>query len=88
MSDQKERVHEVLEKLRQERDELRVQMHLARADAKQEWERIEEKWREVDRNLAPVKQTALHSAKDVITALESLGHEIAEAYRRLREGVR
>ena len=40
MSEQRTALEEVISKLKQERDELRVKMHLASMDAKDDYERI------------------------------------------------
>ena len=39
----KENLGELRDKLRQERDELRLKIHLATMEAKEEWEELEEK---------------------------------------------
>ncbi len=41
MEDIKEQVTNALEHFKQQRDELQVQLHLAKADAKDEWVRLE-----------------------------------------------
>ena len=42
-------INEVFENLKQQRDEIRVKMHLAAADAKDEWEALEKKWGKIGR---------------------------------------
>ena len=44
MSDYKEELHELGDELKQARDELRVEMHLAKADIRDDWEELEKQW--------------------------------------------
>ncbi|MDX1570097.1 MAG: hypothetical protein R3200_06390 [Xanthomonadales bacterium] len=41
-----------MDKLRRLRDELRVQIHLAGAEARDEWHALEKRWRELNRRIA------------------------------------
>ncbi len=88
-SEWSDRIDELVENVKRQRDELRVQMHLGKADAKEEWVRIEKK---VDRFLAdaetqstPLRGAVADSAKDVGSALELVGEEIQKGYERIRD---
>ena len=39
-----DRLDDLIDNLKTQRDELRVQMHLAKAEIRDEWEEIEKKW--------------------------------------------
>ena len=41
MNERRQRFERVLDRLRTDRDELRVKAHLARAEAREEWEKLE-----------------------------------------------
>ncbi len=72
----------VLEKLRQERDELRVRMHLAGLELKEEWEKLEQQWDHFE----PRAEAAIREATGTATeAVERLGEELRQAYHRVRE---
>jgi len=45
-----EALNERFEDLQRQRDELRVQIHLASAEARDRWEERENRWRETGRN--------------------------------------
>jgi len=47
MADAKEKITKAAEHLKQQRDQLRVKLHLAKADAKDEWARLEKQWEEM-----------------------------------------
>ena len=68
--------------LERNRDEIRVKMHLASMDAKEEWTELEKKW---EHFIAEARVS--ESAQNVGGALEKLGHELKDAYKRLREAI-
>lgn len=74
---------ELLEDLKQKRDELRVQMHLASKEAQDEWEELESKMKDFSRR-AEIEKTGEGLGK----ALGDLGNEIKLGYRRLREAIK
>jgi hypothetical protein len=77
-----------LEKIAQRRDELRVQMHLARAEARDEWEILEEKWHSLKRQLEPVEEASVETVKDLGSAARLLMEELWEGYGRIRNAIR
>jgi predicted nucleic acid-binding Zn-ribbon protein len=74
----------MLERLRTERDELRVRAHLAKAEMKEEWEKLEDRWEDLEVRAKAVREEASDASKDVGSALEILGDELSQAYRRIR----
>ena len=75
-------IDDLLEELKQKRDELRVQMHLASKEAQVEWEDLEEKMKEFSRR-AELEKTG----EGLGNALQNLGHELMQGYRRMRKAV-
>lgn len=74
---------DMMEDLKRKRDELRVQMHLASKEAKDEWEELEGKMDDF-RAKARLGQTG----EGVGKALGQLGHEIKLGYERLWKAVK
>ena len=85
MFDKKEQIEEILSGLRQLRDELKVKIHLGKADAKDEWERLENKWQEFKTHSKVVGEAIDESAKDVGSALENVASELKDGYRRIKK---
>lgn len=85
MDDLRRTVDEQLAKLRTERDELKVQMHLAKAEAREEWDKMERRFDEFQTKARAAQDEAGDAAKDVGAAAKQLGEEIAEAYQRIRK---
>jgi vacuolar-type H+-ATPase subunit D/Vma8 len=74
---------DLLEDLKQKRDELRVQIHLASREAQDEWEELESKMKDFS-NRAELEKTGEGLGK----ALGELGHEIKLGYKRLRQAMK
>lgn len=85
MSEHKERFEEMVSSLKQMRDELKVQIHLGKAEAKDEWEKLEEKWEELKVRGEPYAEAMEESAKGVGSALELVGAELKAGYERLKK---
>ena len=83
----KDEIQQALEKLKTQRDELRVQMHLAKAEAKDVWENMEQKWNEFEPKAKQVGNAAAEASKDVLEAARQLGKEIKEGYEHIRKSL-
>lgn len=70
---------DLMEELKQKRDELRVQMNLASRELKDEWDELEEKMEEFSEK-AQLSETGEGLGK----ALGQLGQELKLGYERLR----
>jgi hypothetical protein len=74
-------------KVAQLRDELRLKMHLARADARDVYDGLERKWQRFRNRLGDLREASGGAAEDVWTGVRSLGHELAEGYEKLRKSL-
>lgn len=86
--DLEDRLEGALARLRTERDDLRVRMHLAGSELKQEWEDAEAAWTRLESRLEAAGREARSSSEDVGAALDLLGTEIGRAYERIRARLR
>lgn len=80
----------MIEELKQKRDELRVQMHLASKEIKEEWEELEEKMEDYS---GKVKQFAddaklKETGEGLGEALGKVGHELKLGYERLKKAMK
>lgn len=73
------------EELARLRDEIKLQLHLAKAEARSQWEELEKKWVLLQSRLTTVKVARDQSAQEVGSALKLLMGELGEGYRRLKE---
>ena len=79
---------EELERLEQLRDELRVQAHLFKADAKKEFDELEKKFQKLKRDTAPVRRAAKQSAADVSEATRLLFEAVKDGMTRIRQSLK
>ena len=82
-------INSLLEELKQKRDELRVQMHLASKDIKEEWEELEEKMEEFSGKAKQVADDAKlrETGEGLGDALGKVGHELKLGYERLKKAM-
>jgi hypothetical protein len=87
MADLRAAWQEVLGDLERQRDELKVRLHLARAEARDEWDKLK-----LDQKIATLRQRtdaagveARGAMKDIGTAVELLADEIREGLDRVRK---
>jgi len=84
MAEVTEQIAKTLEHLKQQRDELQVQLHLAKADAKDEWTRLESQWDEIKPKLEAAREEVGKTAESVGAALGLAIDELKKGYERLR----
>jgi predicted nuclease with TOPRIM domain len=87
MASIQERLDGLRQELEQTRDELRVRMHLANAELKDEWRELEQKWDHFEGRLKKVGSAAGESFDDMGDALELVGDELKRSYQRIRKSL-
>ena len=83
-------IDDLMEELKQKRDELRVQVHLASKEIKEEWDELEEK---MDHFAGEAKKFAddaklKETGSGLGDALSNLGHELKLGYERIRDALK
>ncbi|NND69823.1 MAG: hypothetical protein HKN19_19695 [Halioglobus sp.] len=76
---------DVFEGLAQERDELRVRMHLASMEVRDKWEELEAQWEQFAARSEQLKRELEPTVDDTRAALILLKDELAEGYRKIRD---
>lgn len=85
MAELREELKKLEDAVIQQRDELRVKMHLAKADARDEWEKLEGKWDEAQTKFAEVKKAVGESGESIEAAARLLADELLKGYERIRK---
>ncbi len=85
MEEMRKKTDAILAKLRQERDELALKIHLGKKEAADEWEKLEARLAELRRKAAPAKEVAAETAKEVGAAFDLAAEEIRRGYEKLRK---
>lgn len=84
MLDVKEQMMKALEHVKQQRDELQLKLHLGKAEAKDEWARLEAQWEDIMGKLDAARDEVGKTAGSVGAALGTAIDELKKGYERLR----
>jgi len=87
MATMRERLDEMLRRLEQERDELRVRLHLGKAEAKEEWDKLDARISELRGRLDRAGSEAGEAVDDIASAAKLLGEEIRSGFDRIRRAL-
>jgi SMC interacting uncharacterized protein involved in chromosome segregation len=87
MTDLGAKIETELESLRQTRDELRVQIHLAKAEAKDRFEQLEKKFSDAEGKVKFIAREAQEPLEDVRDAALQLLREIRSGYKHIRDAL-
>jgi vacuolar-type H+-ATPase subunit D/Vma8 len=74
---------ELFDQLKQKRDEVRVQIHLASKEVQDEWHDLEKKMEDFSN-----KAKLAESSTGVGQALSELGGELKKGYKRIRAAIK
>ena len=80
-----EHLQKIADDLKRQRDELQVKLHLAKADARDEWAKLETRWEEVRTKMEAVKKEASHTTESVASGLSGVLDELKKGYDRIRQ---
>ena len=92
MSEEKDRLDEAINFIKQQRDELKLKAHLGSKEAQDEWARLEERWDDFEQKAQPLTGAVKDAASAVgdeakkvaIAALDVTARELDEGYKKLR----
>lgn len=80
-------IDDLIGALRTQRDDLRVRVHLMKAEVRDEFEELEQKWNHLESRAAQLKDASKESAEDVGAAASQLVEEIGAAYERVKKSL-
>ncbi|ERP90626.1 MULTISPECIES: hypothetical protein [Marinobacter] len=72
------------EKVRQYRDEAKVQMHLAKEDVKDEWDDLEQNWDKFRSKLDQIFHDAEDASQEARETARKMGEELKSGYQNIR----
>jgi len=73
----------LLEKLKVERDELKLKLHLASMEAKEEFEEADKHWDTLKNKAAEIADDSKETSEEFIAKAKIVGEELKEAYSRI-----
>jgi hypothetical protein len=84
MPDSPDWIARELEGLRQLRDEVRLQIHLGKADAREAWDEVEKRWHHLEAKLRVVREGSREDLGEIRTTAKQLAREIRDGYRHVK----
>jgi hypothetical protein len=85
VADAKEQFTKLVDDLKRQRDEIKLKLHLAKADAREEWSKLEVKLEQVKAKLDSAGKEAGTTAGEVGKALELAAAELKKGYERIKK---
>jgi hypothetical protein len=73
----------LVEKLKKERDKIKLKIHLASMDAKEEFAKAEIKWGEVKTTASKIADNAVETSEEYIAKAKIVGEELKDTYNRI-----
>lgn len=83
MNIDKKRIDEMLAELKQEGEELRVKLNLAKLEARDEWQSLEVKLEKLESKTKELGSATAEASKDVAAAAVLLGEEIRDGFKKI-----
>ena len=80
----KEQMDATLETLAQQRDELKLKLHLLGMEARDEWEANEKLWQELQNTAEEIRSSASDTLDDVWVRFNTFSLELSEKYAKLQ----
>ena len=87
MSSQNKAVAELIRGIRHERDELKLQMHLAKKEAQDQWQQLSDRFERLNEDYEPLKGALKETSEDVWDSLKLVGDELKEGFQRVRKSL-
>ena len=81
-------IETIWQRIKTERDELRVQLELGKAEFKDEWESLEDRFQLAERKLHQLQHESAESATELKKSAGVIVEEISSAYDRIRNRLR
>jgi ribosomal protein L32E len=85
LANAREELEKLVQQLERQRDELQVKMSLAKLEARQQWEKLENQWKHLKTNSSQMREEVSTTAENVGATLRKTAEEIRDGYARLRK---
>lgn len=79
----REEFDKLVERLKTERDEINLKIHLASMDAREEFAEAEKKWGQMKIKAAEIADDAVETSEEYIVKAKIVGEELKETYHRI-----
>jgi len=83
--DMKQEFEHLVEKLKVERDEINLKLHLASMEAKDEFKKAEKQWTIVKAKASEIADTTKENSHEAMVKAKIIGEELKETYKRINK---
>lgn len=73
----------LFEKLKTERDTIKLKLHLASMEVREEFDDAEKKWRQIKHKMNEITDDAVQTSDEYILKAKKKGEELKEIYQRI-----
>tara|TARA_R110002049_G_scaffold4601_1_gene31646 strand:- start:26533 stop:26802 length:270 start_codon:yes stop_codon:yes gene_type:complete len=80
-------VNKLIHDLKQERDEIKLQLRLGSMELKEEWQTLSDKLNALSHEYDPLKDAVETSAEEVWDSMKLVGSEIWDGFKRIRKSL-
>ena len=80
-------IEELISDLKQQRDEIRVKLHLGGQELKDEWEKLDDQLNQFNHRFDPLRDAVGETAEDVWDSFRLVGGQIKERFNRIRNSL-
>ncbi len=80
-----EELAQISEQLKQERDEIKLKVHLASMEAKDEWEQAETTWAGLKDNLDDIVDETKETTEELLASAKVIADELGQTYERIKK---
>ncbi len=87
MSAPQDPINEMITSLKQQRDELKLKMHLAEAEAKDEFEAATDKLDKLTEEFEPLKEAVAECTENVAESMKLVAEEVLTSFDRIRKAL-
>ena len=87
MEEQSKIVADLLRTIKVERDELKLQMHLAKNELQDKWQELDDRLAELSYRYEPLRKAVANSTLDVWESLKLVGGEIQQGFSEIRKSL-
>lgn len=77
----------LIRELEEERDELKLKVHLGKMEVKEQWQELEDKLDALNHRFDPLKDAIDETPEDVWDSLKLVGSEIKDGFNRIRKSL-
>ncbi len=87
MAEERDQLAELVSSLKQQRDELALKIHLGKAEAKDEWDKLTAKMDGMTQDYEPLKDAVETTGTNVFDAIKLVAGELQEGFDRIRKSL-